>query len=217
MNKNKFLYILNQNLYSLSDLERGDIIADYEEHFRIGLTEHGLSEEEICERLGDPSILAAEFTSNSANSSGNSKNQYSSYDPNNFYTSPNYNNFNTSSMNNTNKSIITLLVILFNIFIGIWIIFSAFCVWFSLWVAAISLTAGGLFTAILSPFSTAPELIGLMICIGIALTSFGLLFSVGMTYLSKYMFIGLKKYFEICSNLCKYGTFTIEEPKVTEN
>lgn len=62
MNRREFLDLLRYYLRSYPGNIVNDIIADYEEHFRIGL-EHGKSEAEIASELGSPKDIADEFLS----------------------------------------------------------------------------------------------------------------------------------------------------------
>lgn len=57
MNKNKFLRILNGKLQTLSKDDRKEILEFYEEYF-VEKTSEGLSEQEICESLGDLNDIA---------------------------------------------------------------------------------------------------------------------------------------------------------------
>lgn len=60
MTKKQFMARLERALSPLSAEVRKEILADYEEHFAQGLRE-GLSEDEICRRLGDPETIAADY------------------------------------------------------------------------------------------------------------------------------------------------------------
>ena len=65
MTKQEFLSRLERALSSLPEAERRDILSDYEEHFAQGERE-GLTDEEICRRLGDPETIAKEYAASSA-------------------------------------------------------------------------------------------------------------------------------------------------------
>lgn len=60
MRKWEFLSKLENQLAPLPEMERQEILRDYEEHFRAG-KEEGKSEEEIVHSLGDPHALAKEI------------------------------------------------------------------------------------------------------------------------------------------------------------
>lgn len=60
MNRSEFLNTLKKSLGALSAEERDDIIADYGEHFDVGL-ERGRSEEQIAAQLGSPETIAKAF------------------------------------------------------------------------------------------------------------------------------------------------------------
>lgn len=62
MNRREFLDLLRYYLRSYPANIINDIVADYEEHFRIGM-EHGKSEAEISAELGSPKDIADEFLS----------------------------------------------------------------------------------------------------------------------------------------------------------
>jgi len=56
MNKDQFLSQLRRGLGSLPDAEKQEILYDYEEHFRMGLSD-GKSEEQIAQSLGNPRVI----------------------------------------------------------------------------------------------------------------------------------------------------------------
>ena len=60
MNKREFLDLLRYYLRSYPANIVNDMVADYEEHFRIGL-ENGKTEAEIAAELGSPKDIADEF------------------------------------------------------------------------------------------------------------------------------------------------------------
>jgi uncharacterized membrane protein len=63
LNKRDFLNHLEGSLRGINYEDKKDIIYDYEEHFSVGL-EQGKSEEEICQNLGDPKVIAKQFRAN---------------------------------------------------------------------------------------------------------------------------------------------------------
>lgn len=63
MNKNDFLQTLELHLKGIPTEDIQEIIADYNEHFEVGLTK-GRSEEEIAFSLGNPRTIAKELKAN---------------------------------------------------------------------------------------------------------------------------------------------------------
>jgi uncharacterized membrane protein len=60
MNKEKFLTELKRALGRMSEAEKGEVLYDYEEHFRMGVAE-GKSEEQIAEALGNPRAIGKSY------------------------------------------------------------------------------------------------------------------------------------------------------------
>lgn len=60
MNRSEFLSSLKDELRRIPQVDRNEILYDYEEHFSIGL-EQGKTEEEISMDLGDPRTIARQF------------------------------------------------------------------------------------------------------------------------------------------------------------
>lgn len=58
---NEFLTALDRALHGLMKEEREDILADYREHFEIGLSQ-GKTESQIMRELGDPDSIAKMYT-----------------------------------------------------------------------------------------------------------------------------------------------------------
>ncbi|WP_127531268.1 HAAS signaling domain-containing protein [Paenibacillus kobensis] len=59
----QYLMIMEQELREVPEPLRREWLADYAEHFRIGI-ENGQPEEEICRELGDPRVIAKELKLN---------------------------------------------------------------------------------------------------------------------------------------------------------
>jgi len=59
MTKQQFIAELTSALAQVDPQTRGEIIADISEHFQEGIN-HGLSEEEICQKLGQPGQIASQ-------------------------------------------------------------------------------------------------------------------------------------------------------------
>jgi len=60
MNKKQFLFILQNHLTSISEVERNELLTDYESHFTYGI-QNGKTEEQIAHELGDPFELVREI------------------------------------------------------------------------------------------------------------------------------------------------------------
>jgi len=60
MNRERFLFELKRSLGRMEESEKREILSDYEEHFRMGLSE-GKSEEQIADLLGNPRILGKSY------------------------------------------------------------------------------------------------------------------------------------------------------------
>lgn len=63
MNKDEFMGELKKQLKDIPDEELKDILADFEEHFAIGI-EKGRTEEELSESMGNPKDLAKQMKTN---------------------------------------------------------------------------------------------------------------------------------------------------------
>ncbi|PKL60493.1 MAG: hypothetical protein CVV33_02415, partial [Methanomicrobiales archaeon HGW-Methanomicrobiales-4] len=60
MQKDEYLKKLSHSLVSLPDSERKDILADYDEHFQMGIAD-GRTEAEIAAALGEPRSIGREY------------------------------------------------------------------------------------------------------------------------------------------------------------
>ncbi len=60
MNRTEFFRLLEQQLKSLDDTEKKEILADYNEHFDFAV-QSGENEDEICRKLGSPEEIANEY------------------------------------------------------------------------------------------------------------------------------------------------------------
>lgn len=139
MNRQEYLHRLRISLQFLPIAELEDILSDYKEHFHIGISK-GKSEEEISKELGDPSEVA---------------NGYKSTFKPNINKNANYSN------DNTNKLLIALLLIGFNVvvvlgfFLGlVGLLIGSYAIGFALIVAGIIVLFGfpiALITNIFTP------------------------------------------------------------------
>lgn len=60
MMQNEFLTKLEELLSRVPELDRKEMLYDYQEHFEIGLT-NGKSQRELMEELGDPHVIARDL------------------------------------------------------------------------------------------------------------------------------------------------------------
>ncbi|OAB41447.1 DUF1700 domain-containing protein [Paenibacillus glacialis] len=60
MNKQQFLFIMQNHLTSITEVERNELLNDYESHFTYGM-QNGKTEEQIAHELGDPFELVREI------------------------------------------------------------------------------------------------------------------------------------------------------------
>ena len=60
MNKTEYLKELKESLKDIDESVMGEIVSDYEEHFRIG-RENGKGEDQICKGLGSIDDLVQEI------------------------------------------------------------------------------------------------------------------------------------------------------------
>lgn len=63
MKKREFLDLLKFYLKDMPNIMIDDIISDYEEHFQIAI-ENGKTEEQICNELGSPELIAKDYINN---------------------------------------------------------------------------------------------------------------------------------------------------------
>ena len=79
MNKSEFLEQLSSSLRNMPNVEKKDIISEYETHFISG-KQDGKSEEEISRKLGNPKTIAKELNVSYAISNADNKRQLQKYD-----------------------------------------------------------------------------------------------------------------------------------------
>ncbi len=184
MNKNEFMNSLKSQLKAIPENDKQEIIYDYEEHFRIGLNK-GRNEEEIVSSLGNPKQIAKQFKANYRISKVEEK-----FTIGNFFQAL----FATIGLGFFN------LVIVLGPFIAIAATLFAFI------IVGISLVGSGLFVAIISFFpdtyhNVPSPLVGILV--GIALSAFGALWTIGSLYISKWFYLLTIKYLKLNLNIIK--------------
>ncbi|MCX6344133.1 MAG: DUF1700 domain-containing protein [Armatimonadetes bacterium] len=181
MNREQFLSQLRLNLGNMPDADKQDILFDYEEHFRIGLTD-GKSEEQIAESLGNPRVI------------GNS------YRIDAMLSLPKEGGDITAA--SVSRAVFaSISLTFFNIIFVLGPFFGLLGVLFGMWATAVSLTLAGVGLAV-SPiwpgaiqFIANPLLNGAFVLFsGIGIAALGVLASIGMSVLTKWFFIGVAVY-----------------------
>jgi len=182
MNKHEFLKIYKDQLKGIPEKDIQELLYDYEEHFSVGINE-GRVEEEIAKSLGNPKSLAKEMKANYMISKVEE-----SFTVGNLFQAL----FATLGLGFFN------LVFILGPFIGI------AASLFALLVTGVALIGSGIFVAVASFFpdffDTVPSLT-LGILVGIALASFGALWTIGSLYLNKWFYLLTIKYLKFNLNI----------------
>ena len=173
MNKKEFLGRLSELIEDISEEEKKDILFDYEEHFRIGL-EKGRKEEEIAASLGDPKVIAKQSRASCILKKAEK----------------------TTSINNIMRAIFAAVGLgFFNLVIVLGPAIGLMGILVALFATSFAITVSGaavLFGTILGPLFVFDVYIPLTstvsIPLGIGLTSLGLLFIIGVSYLAKFFY-----------------------------
>ena len=177
MKQNDFIATLEKALAELKPEEKQEILSDFREHFSNGMT-NGKTEEEIARELGDPMILAAQFTE------GTSK------------TVP----LRTGKVSSRDMLAIVGLLI-FDIFIAIHVIATIFAIWVALWgidlVILLCACACFISPVWLAMYLPSAMSIAGIVCIGVALLALCILWSIGMCYMSKWSYVVLKEFIKL--------------------
>ena len=174
MNEKDFLKKLSEKLKGISEEDEQDILNEYEQHFTIGL-DKGRTEEELTDSLGNPIEIAKLYKANLL-----VKKAEETKTPANIFRAV----FATISVGFFN------LIFIMGPFIGI------LALMFGLFAAAIAITASGItgFFAIIFEFLFYHQYIYIginpfaRIFIRIGITAFGLLFLIGVIYLTKFLY-----------------------------
>ncbi len=146
--KAQFLEALRSELLK-RNITDSEILEDFEQHFNIGLSE-GLTEAQVCEKLGAPAEIANQYApdgytedvSNATNQTANNstQTQQTGFAENNY----NYNNANTNtsapqSNRNDNMDVAKIIgVICLDVFVLTWAIPTLFSLLISYWAVMIS-------------------------------------------------------------------------------
>lgn len=201
MNKDQFLYQLQQNLQPLDPKLIQEILADFEEHFADGLAQ-GLDQEQLAEELGDPAEIARQYRESIAEGQSHQdvrsswlENGYvhSEQQPVGLAAQSAANRQNIPGRNPADEPVaapdkinepMLVLVIVLNLLIGIPLWFSLFSTLFGFWAAAggIGLAACALFVVALFEAGT----VGLILFLfGLSLAALTIIGIIAMVYLTK--------------------------------
>ncbi|MGF7058528.1 HAAS signaling domain-containing protein [Brassicibacter mesophilus] len=186
MNRDKFLEILSKELSDIHEDDKMDILFDYNEHFSIGI-QAGRTEEEIAESLGEPRTIAkqieADYKINKAE--------------------------NTASTGNVFRAVFAVISLgLFNLIFVLGPFLGIVGVLLGLFVSAIALVFSGialfiatLISPILPEFVSIPPNPIISIILSIGIIALGMLFTIGVTYLTKWFYKITVKYLRMNMNI----------------
>ncbi|WLD92761.1 HAAS domain-containing protein [Alkalihalobacillus sp. AL-G] len=173
MTRSEFLNELERLLHELPESERKEILFDYNEHFEIG-KEEGKSQHEVSESLGNPRTIAkelkADFRINQAK-----ENQ---------------------SVSNISKAVIaTLSLGFFNLVFVLGPFFGLVGIMIGLYATTLALIVTPIFILIKALLAENDQFMESLFLI-MATGGLGVLLSVGMIYLTKFVYIGVVKYLQ---------------------
>ena len=183
MKQNDFIAALEKALVGLKPEEKQEILSDFREHFANGMA-GGKTEEEIAHELGDPASLAAQFTEGIPKATSTVQEKLSS------------------------QNVLAIVgLLLFDVFIAIHVVATFFGIWVALWAMDVVIFACAL-ASFVSPLwlvtylPSALSIAGL-VCLGVALLALGVLWSIGMYYVSKWSFRGLVEFIKLHARIFK--------------
>jgi uncharacterized membrane protein len=179
MNKNEFIKELRFLLSDFPKEEADDIIYDYEEHFRAGI-EKGKTEAEISEALGDVRIIAKQYRASMKIEKAHSDRTVG--------------NIFSAVTATVGLGFFNLVIVL-----GPFLAISGVII--GLFGTAVGISAGGLGVMAVS-FGVSYMPIDIPVSVsfpvtfflGLGMACFGILFFLGVFYISKFFYIGTVKY-----------------------
>lgn len=182
MNKYEYINRLKAALADLPISERDEIIADYNEHFRIGL-ENGQSEDQISTYLGLPENVAAQFVAD-------------------FGVKP------KPQKTTFVKVLIAIAIIFFNVTFILGPFFGIVGTLIGFFAASFGIAIGGAVMIIFSALSPVLHVFAYVsfspivgVLVGIGLTCLGILFFMGTTFLTKLFYKGVVAYLKLMTKL----------------
>jgi len=178
MQKDDYLKILGSSLAGIPGSERQEILADYAEHFEMGLLD-GRSEEEIAHALGDPRSIGREYTALSL--------------VKNAETDPSAGGLGRAILATIGLGLFKLLVVLIPLICIIIILAFLLVIGFSLCCAGPILTGTAVLEVLGIVSGAIPFSVPAAIFLGIGLTSLGLLIILGEFWLARILYrIGIR-------------------------
>lgn len=220
MNKKEFINELRKNLKSIKKEDREEIVQDYEEHFAIGKKQHR-REEEIAKSLGNPKEIAKEAKEElkgSLSLSGMANDTFlkiwkniKEHTENTFRQIKEFSSKKEIPKEREKKRFIPrLLLTLFNLFIGIWLIFAFYLAVGTLLISSWVITIAGIAMIIVSVFGffvalpyVSPEFLPLGIFAGISIASLGTILSIFSWQLGKVLSRFISKYIKFNKKIGK--------------
>lgn len=192
MNRAEFLSRLNKLLDYLPSREREDILYDYEEHFRMGISD-GKTEKEIVKSFGSPESIAKQYRASLML-------EKAEYD--------------TSTTNMFRAIFATISLGFFNIvfvlgpFLGVvGVLLGLFGVSIGVIVSGFSLLLGILLDPLFNSYISIPMAFSsnplATVFLAIAFTSLGLIFFIGNCYLTKLLYKITLKYLKFNLRIIK--------------
>lgn len=182
MNKREFLNELASQLKKVPEHDRKEMLSDFEEHFELGMTNEK-SEEEIAKDLGNPKLIAkdllVDYMVSQAETDQSVKSMFQAV-------------------------IATISLSFFNIIFLLGPIVAVIGVYLALSASAITLTLSPL-VLIISLIFYGPTDIVVEFFMGLILCSLGVLMSIAMIYVGKFLYKMILKYVKFNIRIVKGG------------
>lgn len=221
MTKNDFLSRMERALAPLPPGDRIDILSDYVEHFRAGM-ESGKTEEDIALSLGIPEELARTYLEQkgayAAEAPSGPESRAPFAPPFQAPGAPFSTNGGAPVYPATacipdpgNQAVATVLVVLFNVFLGIPMLFGLGTA-----MLCVPLLAFGLLIASVALFMAAVAVSGgafvtaSLVCFGIALLALTILLVLATIALVRGMVGLISRYARLCTRICREGRWPVE-------
>ncbi|MEW9503087.1 HAAS signaling domain-containing protein [Jeotgalibacillus marinus] len=183
MNKNEYLHKLQHLLKKVPAGARKEMLNDYEEYFELGM-KNGISEKKLIQELGDPYVIARALLVNN-------RKKHIEKD---------------QTFSNIFKAVIaTVSLSFFNVVFILGPVVGLIGVYVGLCAVAIALTLSPLAIIASIYFNGAFPSIAVNFFVAITLCSLGLLMSIGMMYVGKFLYNAVRSYIKLNINIVKGG------------